>query len=539
MKTILNSRRYHYMARVGIFLIAVSLIAGMVGCAATPQHDLAILSTDALTETGTGSIIPAIIEFAPDVLNLRSKGQFLTAYIELPPGYDAGQIDVSSIRLNGTVPALTKPTAISDYDSDGIPDLMVKFDRAAVEALLMPASQVEMTIMGEVAGIAFEGSDTVRVINPAWCSLNVSSTTGGSVSVPGEGTFSYKAKTVVGPVATPSTGYRFLNWTGDVGTVGDVNAASTNITMNGDYSITANFIAQYDLTISSTAGGSVPAPGEGIFTYDAETVVNLVATPASGYGFANWTGDVDTVGDVNAASTNITMNGDYSITANFAQEPVAFPDANLEAAIREAIAKPTGPIYPSNLRWLNILPAAYRRIANLAGLEYCTSLMMLNLADNQISDISPLTNLRGLIDLNLKGNQISDISPLANLDLASLRLDANQISDISPLANLTGLIILYLNYNWISDISPLANLTSLTRLLLRNNQISDISPLANLTNLRDIDLGDNGISDISPLVNNPGLAEWDDVVLLGNPLSPDSINIYIPQLEARGVTVYY
>jgi len=29
------------------------------------------------------------------------------------------------------------------------------------------------------------------------------------------------------------------------------------------------------------------------------------------------------------------------------------------------------------------------------------------------------------------------------------------------------------------------------------------------------------------------------VVLLGNPLSPDSINIYIPQLEARGVTVYY
>ena len=33
MKTILSSRRHHYVARVSIFLIAVALIAGMVGCA--------------------------------------------------------------------------------------------------------------------------------------------------------------------------------------------------------------------------------------------------------------------------------------------------------------------------------------------------------------------------------------------------------------------------------------------------------------------------------------------------------------------------
>jgi len=42
-----------------------------------------------------------------------------------------------------------------------------------------------------------------------------------------------------------------------------------------------------------------------------------------------------------------------------------------------------------------------------------------------------------------------------------------------------------------------------------------------------------------PLVENLGLGEGDKVNLEGNPLSLDSINIYIPELEARGVIVIY
>jgi hypothetical protein len=42
-------------------------------------------------------------------------------------------------------------------------------------------------------------------------------------------------------VATPYAGYYFVNWTGDVGTIADVNATVTNIAMSGNYSITANF----------------------------------------------------------------------------------------------------------------------------------------------------------------------------------------------------------------------------------------------------------------------------------------------------------
>jgi len=78
------------------------------------------------------------------------------------------------------------------------------------------------------------------------------------------------------------------------------------------------FPKQYTLIISSTEGGSVTDPGEGTFTYNSGTVVDLVATPDAGYHFVEWTGDVDTIADVDNAATNITMNGSYNITANFA-----------------------------------------------------------------------------------------------------------------------------------------------------------------------------------------------------------------------------
>jgi isopenicillin-N N-acyltransferase-like protein len=76
-----------------------------------------------------------------------------------------------------------------------------------------------------------------------------------------------------------------------------------------------------DLTISSTAGGNVTAPGESTFIYEKGTEVNLVAEPDEGYRFVNWIGDVDTIADVEATETTITMEGNYEITASFEEEP--------------------------------------------------------------------------------------------------------------------------------------------------------------------------------------------------------------------------
>jgi uncharacterized repeat protein (TIGR02543 family) len=155
--------------------------------------------------------------------------------------------------------------------------------------------------------------------------LTTNSTAGGSVTTPGEGTFPYDCGTVVNLLAEAEAGYRFVNWTGDIATIADVEDATTTITMDDSYSVTANFeqipLEQFDLIISSMAGGTVTAPGEGTFAYDQGTGVNLVAEAEEGYRFVNWTGDVDAIAHVDAASTNITMNGDYSITANFEENP--------------------------------------------------------------------------------------------------------------------------------------------------------------------------------------------------------------------------
>jgi parallel beta-helix repeat protein len=75
------------------------------------------------------------------------------------------------------------------------------------------------------------------------------------------------------------------------------------------------------LTISSTGGGSVIRPGMGTFAYESGTVVELIAMPDWIYRFDKWTGDVRTILDVNTATTNITVNGDYSIMADFSFGP--------------------------------------------------------------------------------------------------------------------------------------------------------------------------------------------------------------------------
>jgi len=102
--------------------------------------------------------------FAPDVLNLRSRGRWVTGYLEPPAGYSASDIDVGSIRLNGLVGvASDAPAEIGDFDGDGGLDLTVKFDRAAVATTVGPGNAVLVRVSGLVAGDCFSGTDVIRV----------------------------------------------------------------------------------------------------------------------------------------------------------------------------------------------------------------------------------------------------------------------------------------------------------------------------------------------------------------------------------------
>jgi parallel beta-helix repeat protein len=118
------------------------------------------------------NIIQAIIDIDPDTLNIGSKGKWITSYIELPEGYLVEDIDIDSVALTKINDDLLDPplytigpSEIGDYDDDGIPDLMVKFDRQELISLL-EVGDAELTVAGELYdGTPFEGSDTVRVID--------------------------------------------------------------------------------------------------------------------------------------------------------------------------------------------------------------------------------------------------------------------------------------------------------------------------------------------------------------------------------------
>jgi hypothetical protein len=272
MKIILGSRIHRYFKRLSIFLITIALIVGMAGCnsGGVPccpplrQYDLNISGTDGgeVANPGEGTFIYG----QGTIVGLIAVAEEGYRFVEWT-GEVRTIIDVNAAMTNITM--------------NGVCSITAEF-----------AKQYD---------------------------LYINSTGGCSVTEPGEGVVTYDEGTVVNLVAVADECYEFVNWSGDVDTIADVYAAETTITMDGDYSITANFeeISRYDLTITSTAGGSGTTPGEGTFNYDAGSVVDLVATPDAGYHFVNWTGNVSAIADVYAAETTITMNGHYSITANF------------------------------------------------------------------------------------------------------------------------------------------------------------------------------------------------------------------------------
>ena len=118
------------------------------------------------------------LDIDPDVLNLKSKGRWITCYVEVSGGYNLSDIDRTTIWLNGTISVdpfwVDKPleSVIGDYDNDTVPDLMVKFNRAAVIEYLLNQNKthgnVTLTVTGELYdGTLFEGSDMIRAKMPS------------------------------------------------------------------------------------------------------------------------------------------------------------------------------------------------------------------------------------------------------------------------------------------------------------------------------------------------------------------------------------
>ncbi len=145
--------------------------------------------------------------------------------------------------------------------------------------------------------------------------INASAAPAAGGSVTGGG--SVANGTNVTLTATPNAGYSFINWT-DAGAPVSNNAAYS-FTATANRTLVANFAAGYTITASAlpSIGGSVS--GDGFVA--TGTSVTLIATPALGYNFINWTDAVGT--EVSAtASYTFTPTSNGIFTANFEAPPL-------------------------------------------------------------------------------------------------------------------------------------------------------------------------------------------------------------------------
>lgn len=156
------------------------------------------------------------------------------------------------------------------------------------------------------------GSDGIILLQYTLYSLNISSSSGGTVTTPGIGVFNQTAGTTVTLQASNNSCYYFVNWSGNTGTMNTTTNPSATITMNGNYSIQANF-ALYQYTLTYTAGANGSVIGSSPQTVNCGTNGTAVtAYPNNGYSFVNWS---DSSTQNPRTDTNVQAN--ISVTANF------------------------------------------------------------------------------------------------------------------------------------------------------------------------------------------------------------------------------
>ena len=189
MEIMPGSKRNHYLTIFSVLLITLALIAGMTGCDVQPvQYNLTIESTEGGAVTCPG------------------EGTF-------------------------TYNSTTVVKLVAEAEEDYI------FDKWTGEV-----SQIA-DVNAAHTTIVMNGEYYIRANFVRQYTLTISSSQGGTVTSPGEGTFTYTAGTVVDLVAEADDGYQFVSWTAAIYAppIADARAATTTLVMDLYYSITANF----------------------------------------------------------------------------------------------------------------------------------------------------------------------------------------------------------------------------------------------------------------------------------------------------------
>ena len=227
-----------------------------------------------------------------------------------PSGIDCGA-DCSQTYLSGTSVTLTAaPSAGSSFTGwggacSGTGTCQVTMDAAkSVTATFAPTppGQFSLTVQKNGSGTGTVTSTDAQISCGSTC------------------THDYPSGTPVSLNAAAAGGSRFGNWSG-----GCSGSGACDVTMSQDRTVTATFVAQHQLTVSTTGSGTVTSSPAGISCpadcdqlYDQGNTVTLNPTPAAGWSFAGWGGACGGTG-----GCVVTMNTAQSVAATFTQNPPA------------------------------------------------------------------------------------------------------------------------------------------------------------------------------------------------------------------------
>ncbi len=140
-------------------------------------------------------------------------------------------------------------------------------------------------------------------------SLSINTVGSGSVS---KNQTTYHYGDGVQLTATPSNGYVFSGWTGDLTGL----ANPTTITITGNMAVTTTFTQSaysVSVTVLPSGAGSVTVNHSAPYHYG--DVVGLTETASNGWSFVSWSGD----GTGTGTTRSITVTGNMAVTATFAQ----------------------------------------------------------------------------------------------------------------------------------------------------------------------------------------------------------------------------
>ena len=197
MKSIFSLRKHSYLKTIGTFIIAVALIAGVVGCEGEPGPEYTLTMAENPTEGGT----------ATD----ETSGS---------PYAEGTDVNIKAV-----------PNAGYEFDGWSAPAGTFADADARETTFTMPAQNVTVTANFVLL------YDLTMAVSPA----------GGGTATDDTGTSPYPAGTVVDISAVATPPYQFVKWTAPAGSFADPNASTTTFTMPAeDVTATANFVGPLD-----------------------------------------------------------------------------------------------------------------------------------------------------------------------------------------------------------------------------------------------------------------------------------------------------